>query len=147
MKKGLSLDPLAWIIEYNLGLVHLHTKQYASAFHFFSAAINLKPDFASTYMHLAIALANLDDFENSSRAYEKAIEMEQDPLFLLNYAITLWNNGEVERAADAYEESSRMLAEWDEETRNAHKDMLAAKEKLQKALTDNHSVNSSEGSP
>ena len=75
--------------------VHLNTGQFASAFHFFSASINLKPDFPSSYMYLAITLSKLDDFENSCSAYEKAIEMESDHLFELNYAITLFNNEEV----------------------------------------------------
>ena len=45
-------------------------------------------------MYLAITLARLDDFDNACSAYEKAIEMESDHLFELNYAITLCNNGE-----------------------------------------------------
>lgn len=53
LKKALYLGPFEWIISYNLGLVHLHTGQYASAFHYFSASINLKPDFAHSYMYLA----------------------------------------------------------------------------------------------
>lgn len=76
LKHALYLDPFEWIISYNLGLVHLSTgqvsapapqcacrpcrsrsaAQYASAFHYFSASINLKPDFASSYMYLAITL-------------------------------------------------------------------------------------------
>ena len=31
--------------------------QYASAFHYLSSAINLKPDFAHSYMYLAITLS------------------------------------------------------------------------------------------
>ncbi len=77
LKKALYLDSFEWIISYNLGLVYLNTRQYASAFHFLSASINLKPDFPSSYMYLAIILARLNDFENACNAYEKAIEMEQ----------------------------------------------------------------------
>lgn len=98
LKRALYLDPFEWIISYNLGLVHLNTGQYASAFHYFSASINLKPDFPSSYMYLAITLrcvavgwrctvvvfhgnlfvfSRLDDFENACSAYEKAIEMER----------------------------------------------------------------------
>jgi Bardet-Biedl syndrome 4 protein len=77
LKRALYLDPFEWIISYNLGLVHLNTGQYASAFHFFSSSINLKPDFPSSYMYLAITLSRLDDFENACSAYEKAIEMEE----------------------------------------------------------------------
>ena len=36
LKRALYLDPFEWIISYNLGLVHLNTGQYASAFHYFS---------------------------------------------------------------------------------------------------------------
>jgi Bardet-Biedl syndrome 4 protein len=77
LKRALYLDPFEWITSYNLGLVHLNTGQYASAFHYFSSAINLKPDFASSYMYLAITLGRLDDFENACSAFEKAIEMER----------------------------------------------------------------------
>ncbi|KAJ1639627.1 hypothetical protein T492DRAFT_899299 [Pavlovales sp. CCMP2436] len=77
LKRALYLDPFEWIISYNLGLVHLNTGQYASAFHFFSSSINLKPDFPSSYMYLAITLSRLDDLENACSAYEKAIEMEE----------------------------------------------------------------------
>ena len=84
LKRALYLDPFEWIISYNLGLVHLNTGQCASAFHFFSSSINLKPDFPSSYMYLAITLAKLDDFDNACSAYEKAIDMERRgrrPLF------------------------------------------------------------------
>ena len=77
LKRALYLDPFECIISYNLGLVHLNTGQYASAFHYFSASINLKPDFPSSYMYLAITLSRLDDFDNACNAYEKAIEMER----------------------------------------------------------------------
>mmetsp|Transcript_6204 Transcript_6204/g.21997 ORF Transcript_6204/g.21997 Transcript_6204/m.21997 type:complete len:398 (-) Transcript_6204:1045-2238(-) len=115
LKKALYLDPFEWIISYNLGLVHLHTEQYASAFHYFSSSINLKPDFPSSYMflsllaltptliscctsrQLAIALSRLDDYDNACAAYEKAIEMDSDFLFHLNYAVMLVNNGQVDK--------------------------------------------------
>ena len=49
--------PFEWIISYNLGVVHLTTGQYASAFHYFSTAINLQPTYARAYTYLALALA------------------------------------------------------------------------------------------
>ena len=41
---------------------------------------------------MGVTLGRLDDFENACSAYEKAIDMESDHLFHLNYAITLYNN-------------------------------------------------------
>ena len=110
LKRALYLDPFEWIIAYNLGLVHLNTGQNASAFHFFSASINLKSDFAASYMYLAISLARLDDFENSCSAYEKAMGMEEDHMTHLNFAITLYNFGDVARAKEEFAHFQRMFA-------------------------------------
>ena len=134
LKRALYLDPFEWIISYNLGLVHLNTGQYASAFHFFSASINLKPDFASSYMYLGITLSRLEDFDNACAAYEKAIEMENDHLFLLNYTITLFNNGEAARARDTFQQFEGVFAQLDEETRNLDPDVLEQRQALSNAL-------------
>ncbi|KAL6765320.1 Bardet-Biedl syndrome protein 4 [Haematococcus lacustris] len=101
LKKALYLGPFEWIISYNLGLVHLHTDQAASAFHYLSASINLKSDFPHSYMYLAVALSKLDDIDNACAAYEKAIQMcgvPGEPVFHLNYAIMLARH---EREEDA----------------------------------------------
>eukprot|EP00878_Enallax_costatus_P022358 GHUV01023715.1.p2 GENE.GHUV01023715.1~~GHUV01023715.1.p2 ORF type:complete len:149 (-),score=36.85 GHUV01023715.1:1958-2404(-) len=46
LKRALYLGPFEWLIAYNLGLVHLATGQAASAFHYLSTAVNLKPEFS-----------------------------------------------------------------------------------------------------
>eukprot|EP00736_Rhodelphis_marinus_P012995 Rmarinus@m.5854 len=130
LKKALYLDPFEWIVSYNLGLVHLNTGQYASAFHFLSASINLKPDFASTYMYLAVTLARLDDFENSCSAYIKAIDTEQDHVFSLNYAITLYNNNEKEKAKEVAQDFESMFQKLDDEAKNADPDVLTQRANL-----------------
>lgn len=135
LKRALYLDPFEWIISYNLGLVHLNTGQYASAFHFFSASINLKPDFASSYMYLAITLARLEDFENATSAYDKAIEMETDHLFHLNYAITLFNNNQVEHAREQFELFERVFRDLDEESRNSDPEVLENQDVLRRLLS------------
>jgi Bardet-Biedl syndrome 4 protein len=82
-----------------LGLVHLNTKQYASAYHYFSVAINLKPDFSNTYMYLGITLNRLGDFDSSCQAFERAMELEKnDCMIYLNFAIVLYNNGKKSEA-------------------------------------------------
>jgi Bardet-Biedl syndrome 4 protein len=73
LKKSLYLDPFQWIAAFNLGLVHLNTKQYASAYHYFSSSITLKPDFFNSYMYLGITLNKLGDLDSSLRAFEKAV--------------------------------------------------------------------------
>lgn len=53
LKRAHYLSPFDWKVLYNLGLVHLTMQQYASAFHFLSAAINLNPRMGDLYMLLA----------------------------------------------------------------------------------------------
>ena len=53
LKRANYLAPFDWKILMNLGLVHLTMQQHASAFHFISAAINLKADSKELYMLLA----------------------------------------------------------------------------------------------
>ena len=77
MKRALYLGPFEWLINYNLGLAHLTTEQNASAFHYLSAAANLNPTYAPTYMYLGIALSRLDEFENACAAYEKSLQLSE----------------------------------------------------------------------
>ena len=60
-------------------------------------------------MYLAVTLSRLEDLENACSAYEKAIEMESDHLFHLNFAITLYNHDERERAKAQYLEFDRLF--------------------------------------
>jgi Bardet-Biedl syndrome 4 protein len=99
LKRALYLDPFQWIAAFNLGLVHLNTKQYASAYHFFSVAINLKPDFGNSYMYLGLTLNRLNDFDSACQAFAKALELEaNDCTIYLNHAVVLFNNGHKEQA-------------------------------------------------
>jgi len=134
LKRALYLDPFEWIISYNLGLVHLNTGQYASAFHYFSTSINLKPDFPSSYMYLAVTLNRLDDFENACSAYEKAIDMEEDHLFELNYSITLASNDDLERAREHFTEFEKLFQKLDDEAKNNDAEVLEMRQLLSTTL-------------
>ena len=52
LKRANYLCPFDWKILYNLGLVHLAMQQHASAFHFLSAAINMRPKMGQLFMLL-----------------------------------------------------------------------------------------------
>ena len=134
LRRALSLAPFEWIIAYNLGLVFLSAGQYASAFHYLSASINLKPDFASSYVYLAVCLARIDDFENACSAYEKALAMETDHLFELNYAITLFNHGDAAAARTHFQSFEKLWQEVDEEGRAAEREVEMTRKVLGKAL-------------
>ena len=63
------------MVAFNLGLVHLTVNQDASAFHFFSAAVNLKPTFAPALGLLGVTLHRLGDLLNATMAFEKALQI------------------------------------------------------------------------
>uniref|UniRef100_A0A3Q2PM50 BBSome complex member BBS4 n=1 Tax=Fundulus heteroclitus TaxID=8078 RepID=A0A3Q2PM50_FUNHE len=111
LKRAHYLSPFDWKVLYNLGLVHLTMQQYASAFHFLSAAINLNPRMGELYMLLAVALTNLEDVENATRAYEQAANLDDrsNPMVNLNFAIFLYNHGDKARALDQYQELERKV--------------------------------------
>ncbi|KAI4829848.1 hypothetical protein KUCAC02_001513 [Chaenocephalus aceratus] len=110
LKRAHYMSPFDWKVLYNLGLVHLTMQQYASAFHFLSAAINLNPRMGDLYMLLAVALTNLEDVENATRAYEQAVTIDQsNPLVNLNFAIFLYNHGDKKATLDQYQEMERKV--------------------------------------
>jgi len=57
LKRANYFCPFDWKILYNLGLVHLSMLQHASAFHFLSAAISVRPRMGSLFMLLAGTLS------------------------------------------------------------------------------------------
>ncbi|MES1909421.1 MAG: hypothetical protein MHM6MM_002159 [Cercozoa sp. M6MM] len=92
LKRARYLDPLEWIIAYNLGLCHLRTQQFASACHFFTAVSNLKPTFPLGLMYLGVALAELGDVRNALSAFTRAIKCDEEkkqPLVHLNFALAM----------------------------------------------------------
>jgi Bardet-Biedl syndrome 4 protein len=56
----------------------------------------------------------LDDFDNSCSAYDKALELGEDYLIHLNYAITLLRNDEVERCRDHFNKFDKLFSALDE---------------------------------
>eukprot|EP00879_Flechtneria_rotunda_P022285 GHRR01023513.1.p1 GENE.GHRR01023513.1~~GHRR01023513.1.p1 ORF type:complete len:155 (+),score=28.66 GHRR01023513.1:292-756(+) len=135
LKRALYLGPFEWLIAYNLGLVHLNTGQVASAFHYFSTAANLNPGFAHSYMYLGVALARLEDYENAVAAYNKAISMNPtEPLFHLNYATLLYNQGDIQASKERWLEVNRLLGEMSSEAKQADADMLEQQHALAQLL-------------
>ncbi|RZF41512.1 hypothetical protein LSTR_LSTR000226 [Laodelphax striatellus] len=101
LKRANYLAPLDWKTLYNLGLVHIHSKQYASAFNFLSASIKLNHKHAPSFMLLANALKNLDDPDNTIKAYEQAIKLDpEDPATRVNYGVFLHSIAEKQRALE-----------------------------------------------
>lgn len=133
LKKALYLDPFQWIAAFNLGLVHLNQQQYASAFHYFSVAINWKKDFSNSYMYLGITLDKLNDFESACQSFEKALELESnDCLILLNYAIVLFNRGYKILSAELFKRSEKVYEQMEDDEREP--DMMDQRDVLMQAL-------------
>uniref|UniRef100_A0A1I7Y5R7 TPR_REGION domain-containing protein n=1 Tax=Steinernema glaseri TaxID=37863 RepID=A0A1I7Y5R7_9BILA len=108
LKRANYLNPLDWKILHNLGLAHNAMLQYASAYHFLSAAININPKAATTFMTLAIVLTNLHDFENARKAYLKAIHVDKN-----NNAQIRLNLAVLEYKQQNYEAARHWMTEYE----------------------------------
>ena len=132
LKRALTIHPFDWIINYNLGLVHLSTGQYASAFHFMSSSINLKPEYPSSYMYLAVILSKLEDMENAKSAYNKALSLKSDYLFELNYAVSLYTFDLIEESLIHFKRFEELFKEYSSDT-TVDADVFEQRRKLAKA--------------
>ena len=99
LKRSWYLAPFEWRIAYNLGLMHLTTKQYPSAVLFLRAAISTTTRVGEAYLLLGISLSHLQEKSQAKQAFEHALSLlpENIPV-LLNYAIFLAKIGENEIA-------------------------------------------------
>ncbi|EPY31980.1 Bardet-Biedl syndrome 4 protein like protein (BBS4-like protein 4) [Strigomonas culicis] len=111
LRKSVYLGPFEWITHYNLGIVFLTMGRYVSAFHYLSAAISLHGgQYAPAYMFLGVCLSLMNDIENACHAYDRALQLSDDFLFHLNYAVTLFNCG---CTAPAAQQLQAFQAVWD----------------------------------
>ena len=108
LRRASYLSPFSWKIKYNLGIVYLTMGQFVSSLQNLSAAISLNPSHAKSYASLAIVLSKLGDFRQSCEAYDRSLDLENDCTTRCNYAITLYNNDEPERARTQLEEYTRI---------------------------------------
>lgn len=135
LKRANYLAPFDWKILYNLGLVHLTMQQYASAFHFLSAAINLRPKMAHLYMLLAVALSRLEDPDNARQSYEQALKLDgKDPAIPLNYAIFLYNNGDRKLAGTQFAQFEAQVKAAKQSQQNVDQQLLEMASRLGPAL-------------
>ena len=74
-RRAVYLNPFDWAILFNLGLVYMATANFASAFHQFSAAINLNNRFPPLFLYLAVSLSYLDDVENGQISFQRALQL------------------------------------------------------------------------
>ncbi|CAB1121347.1 unnamed protein product [Ectocarpus sp. CCAP 1310/34] len=87
-------------------------------------------------MYLAITLARLEDFDNACSAYDKALELDDgggDYLTHLNYAVTLLNNDEQERAAEHYASFKKIFEALDPDTER-DQEVVASSQALENSL-------------
>ncbi len=79
----------------------------------------------------------MEDFENSCAAYDKAVELAEDYLTHLNYAITLYSNDEIERARKQFAKFEVLFKRQTEDNVEIDPDVKSQADLLQKALFQN----------
>ena len=76
-EKTLSVDPDYVDALNNLGVIHIHDKNYSAARAFFAKAIRLKPDYVDSYYNLACLHALKGELTQSLSHLKKAVSLNQ----------------------------------------------------------------------
>ena len=76
-EKTLSVDPDYVDALNNLGVIHIHDKNYSAARAFFAKAIRLKPDYVDSYYNLACLHALKGELTQSLSRLKKAVSLDQ----------------------------------------------------------------------
>lgn len=73
--RAIQRDPLNPTLRLTVGGIYYSVKNFDMAIRFFTDAVNLKPDFASGYYNLAIALKEKGDISSAAQSAEKAVSL------------------------------------------------------------------------
>ncbi|XP_053205067.1 Bardet-Biedl syndrome 4 protein homolog [Panonychus citri] len=103
LKRAIYLNPLDHRINYNLGLISLQLRQFASGFHFFKTSCALAKSSTSNVIFslLGVCLESLSDDINARQAHITATKnlermVNFSPIPLINYAVYLYNKDQGE---------------------------------------------------
>lgn len=84
-----------WAVYYNIGLVYLTMKVYATAFHYFLTSVKYNPQHAEGYTYLGVCLNKLGEPASAFNAFEKATQIDSgNHQNWLNFAIFLAENSQ-----------------------------------------------------
>ncbi|KAL3116707.1 hypothetical protein niasHT_000785 [Heterodera trifolii] len=105
LNKANYLCPLDWKVLLNLSLVYCTLHQFASAYHFVSAAFAITPQNPLVLCTMAVILTGLADFRNAKSAYKRALKLGPS-LWAVRFNLAIFES----RRAN-YAEATRRLTE------------------------------------
>ncbi|KAI3418848.1 Bardet-Biedl syndrome 4 protein [Globodera pallida] len=105
LNKANYLCPLDWKILINLALIYCALQQFASAYHFASAAFAITPQNPMVLCTMAVILTGLGDLRNAKAAYKRALKLEPS-LWVIRFNLAIFES----RRAN-YAEAIRRLTE------------------------------------
>jgi len=134
LKKANYLDPLQWIVNFNLGLVYMYTGQYSSAYIHMNTVTKIKPTISLAFMYLGVILSKLGDIESSIDKYESSLTLDgKNYLTLFNYTISLISNEMYGNARSKFSEFVKLFNS-DTEERDYREEVLTMSKLLKDEL-------------
>ncbi|XP_050521175.1 Bardet-Biedl syndrome 4 protein homolog isoform X2 [Daktulosphaira vitifoliae] len=103
LKRAVYLHSFNWIALYNLGLVHIYTRQYVSAFIFLTNSAKINANNANTFMLIG-SLNYMNDMKNAEKAYRRSLELDSNNVeTLINLIIVILKQGKIEESIEYFQ--------------------------------------------
>jgi eukaryotic-like serine/threonine-protein kinase len=109
--RALELDPLSLIINSDLGQNYLMARRYKEAIEQSRTTLELDPRFYCAHWNLAEALQLNGQLHEAIAAYEKTVELTDDPTALAMLAQSYAKNGQTDKALNLFDELQQISAD------------------------------------
>lgn len=99
-------------VQYRLGDLLLHMRRYDEAESYLQKALALDPKFADGLVAMGVLRFRQQNYTDAKKLFQQAIEADaNNPLAQYQYANSLWQEGQLEKALESYKQAARLKPE------------------------------------
>jgi len=111
VKRAVQLDPLSLIINADLGDIYIHAFQYDLAIEQLHRTIEMDPNFYNAHWRLGKAYEKKGSVQDALAEYQKARQLNDDPLVLASLGHLLGSSGKRDQAMTTLDQLQQMAHE------------------------------------
>jgi len=108
VKRAVQLDPLSLIINADVGEIYIYARQYDQAIEQLRRTIEMDPNFYNAHWRLGKAYEKKGNVQDALAEYQKARQLNDDPLVLASFGHLLGSSGKRDQALKALDQLQQM---------------------------------------